>query len=200
MRKKSNWRILVEARKDIALVDSLNAIAEAIDAAGHHVVRWRGPQSGRVSYSRFFWDCDIAFLCNATTPRYSPILSHVARRGIGLFFVELGWFPQTGTLQIDSRGINADASWCHEPLLQPGRTLLPVRPDGDLLVLLQHEQDTQITRQSPYFPDMSTFLEYLAANSAAAAACAGASAVPTGSQSRGANAPPRVELGSLAVA
>ena len=46
MRKKSNWRILVEARKDVAHVDSLNAIAEAINAAGHHVVRGAVPSQG----------------------------------------------------------------------------------------------------------------------------------------------------------
>jgi hypothetical protein len=161
MRPQPSWRILVEARKDPTPRDRLDQIADVIRSAGYHVVRWRGPLSGRVACSRLVWDCDVAFLWNATPPRYVPVLRHLRRRGTTPFFVELGWYPQQSTLQVDHQGINADASWCREPLAAASQTPLPVRKHGDLLVLLQHEGDTQITRQSPYFRSMAGFVGYL---------------------------------------
>jgi hypothetical protein len=160
------WRILVESRKDERHRDQLDLIATTLQENGYHVARWRGPLSGRVACSRRLLDCDLAILCNGTTDPYRPVLKHLKRAGIDTLFVELGWYPQSGTLQIDPDGINASASWVNEPLMQATKTPLSVRPSGDLLVLLQHEQDTQITCQSPHFSKMSTFLVHLAKHSA----------------------------------
>ena len=163
---KSPWRVLVEARKDANSRDWLDRIAATLSGEGHHVVRWRGPLSGHVGCSRILWDCDLAVLFNGTTPRYRPVLAHLKRLGASVLFVELGWYPQTGTLQIDPRGINANASWVDEPLPQYRQRPLCVRSEGDLLVLLQCEDDTQITQHSPYFSGMEDFLRHLAVHSA----------------------------------
>ncbi|MFO0906597.1 MAG: hypothetical protein U0939_26575 [Pirellulales bacterium] len=163
---RSDWRILVEARKHPAAQLLLDLIAESIADAGHHVVRWRGPSSGRVSCGRVLWDCDVAFLFNGTTLRYQPVLEHLRRNGASVVFLELGWHPQSSTMQLDLDGINADASWVAKPLPRAGVTPLSVRPDGDLLVLLQDECDTQITRHSAHFQRMDDFIAFLADHSA----------------------------------
>lgn len=163
---KSTWRVLVEARKDENSRRWLDLIADTIADQGHHVVRWRGPDSGRVSCSRVPWACDLAIVFNGTRPCYAPVMAHFARIGASVLFVELGWYPQTAVLQIDPDGINADVSWVNEPLPPCGHTPLDVRPKGDLLVLLQCEQDSQITQHSPHFSGMEDFLQHLGMYSA----------------------------------
>ena len=80
-------------------------------------------------------------------------------------YVELGWFPQTATFQIEPTGINSAASWTSEPLTQTPQRPLEVRSSGDLLVLLQDDEDTQITLRSPWFADMHEFLRHLVEHS-----------------------------------
>ena len=160
------WRVLVESRSDVLHRDKLDLIADTVAALGHHVACWRGPLSGRVRDSRILLDCDLAILCNGTTPHYGPVLNHLKRNGVDTLFVELGWYPQSTTMQIDPFGINADASWVGEPLSQQGITPIRVRSTGELLVLLQHEQDTQITCHSSHFSEMSEFLAHLGRYSA----------------------------------
>jgi hypothetical protein len=158
--------ILVEARRDPQPGAALDAIAATCKSLGHDVFRWRGPQSGRVPHWRWLFPCDLAIVWNGMTERYQPALQKLRRRGTPLLFTELGWYPQRGHIQIDPAGINAVASWAAEPLKSRGRTPLAVRQSGDLLVVLQLDWDTQITRLSPWFADMQSFVEFLCRNSA----------------------------------
>ena len=158
--------ILVEARKDPNVRPALDLIAETCRSLGHEVFRWRGPLSGRVPYWRHPFDCDLAILFNGTHEKYSRALRLLKSRGAKLLFVELGWFPQKGTVQIDPAGINARASWASEPLEVSGSTPLAIRPGGDLLVLMQLDSDTQITELSPWFVNMRHFVTHVCRYSA----------------------------------
>jgi capsular polysaccharide biosynthesis protein len=168
--------ILVEARRDAAPGDALDRIAATCRHLGHDVVRWRGPLSGRVPYWRRLAHCDLAILWNGSHPRYAPAVQTLRHRGTKLLFVELGWHPQRGTIQIDTQGINARASWAQATLTTTlarsasegiaHRTPLSIRSRGDLLVVLQLDRDTQITQLSPWFCNMRSFVEFVCQNSA----------------------------------
>ncbi len=158
--------ILVEARKDANVRPALDLIAETCRGLGHDVFRWRGPLSGRVPYWRHPFQCDLAVLFNGTHVKYGPALDRVKQMGARLLFVELGWYPQKRTVQIDPVGINARASWAGEPLTVEARTPLRVRSQGDLLVLMQLDGDTQITELSPWFRNMDQFVTHVCRHSA----------------------------------
>jgi len=157
--------ILIEARCDPNCRPILDALATACGNLGHEVWRWRGPLSGRVSYSRRLGHCDLAILFNGAHHSYKKSLSQLRRRGAKLLFVELGWHPQLGTFQLDPQGINAAASWVDQPLVATACRKLPTRPGADLLVILQHDRDTQITDHSPWFADMVEFISHLCQHS-----------------------------------
>ena len=158
--------ILVEARlcPDGGL--ALDAIAETCRELGHFVYRWRGPYSGRVPYWKSFLHCDLAVIFNGSHEKYDPIVRRLREMGSRLLFVEVGWFPQRDTVQIDPTGINANASWAREPLAAACRTPLPIRPQGDLLLVLQLDGDSQIQRLSPWFSGMETLVEFVCRHSA----------------------------------
>jgi hypothetical protein len=158
--------ILVEARRDPASGPALDRIAAVCRNLGHDTFRWRGPLSGRVPYWRRLFDCDLAILWNGAHPRYQPAVAALQARGTQIVYVELGWHPQKGTIQIDTAGINARASWAAEPLRTTSRTPLAVRQHGDLLVVLQLDRDTQITQLSPHFGNMRSFVEFVSRHSA----------------------------------
>ena len=158
--------ILVEARKDANVRPALDLIAETCRGLGHDVFRWRGPLSGRVPYWRHPFQCDLAVLFNGTHVKYASSLARLRQMGAKLLFVELGWYPQKGTVQIDPAGINARASWADEPLKVAGVTPLKVRKQGDLLVLMQLDSDTQITELSPWFTNMREFVTHVCRHSA----------------------------------
>ncbi|MBC7855030.1 MAG: hypothetical protein IAF94_16485 [Pirellulaceae bacterium] len=158
--------ILVEARKDANVRPALDLIAETCRGLGHDVFRWRGPLSGRVPYWRHPFPCDLAILFNGTHIKYAPALTRLKQMGAKLLFVELGWYPQKGTVQIDPAGINARASWAGEPLAVEGRTPLRVRSRRELLVLMQLDGDTQITELSPWFANMREFVTHVCRHSA----------------------------------
>jgi hypothetical protein len=158
--------ILVEARKDANVRPALDLIAQTCRSLGHDVFRWRGPLSGRVPYWRHLFDCDLAILFNGTHGRYAQVLELLKSRETKLLFVELGWHPQKGTVQVDPAGINARASWANEPLQVVGQTPLAVRRCGDLLVLMQLDSDTQITELSPWFANMRQFVTHACRHSA----------------------------------
>ena len=158
--------ILVEARKDANVRPALDLIAETCRSLGHDVFRWRGPLSGRVPYWRHPFPCDLAVLFNGTHIKYASSLARFKQMGAKLLFVELGWHPQKGTVQIDPAGINARASWASEALDAVGVTLLKVREQGDLLVLMQLDGDTQITELSPWFANMRQFVTHICRHSA----------------------------------
>jgi capsular polysaccharide biosynthesis protein len=158
--------VLVEARlcPDGGL--ALDAIAETCREIGHFVYRWRGPYSGRVPYWKSFLHCDLAVIFNGSHEKYDPIVQRLREMGSRLLFVEVGWFPQRDTVQIDPLGINANASWVREPLVASGRTPLPIRPEGDLLLVLQLDGDSQIQRLSPWFSGMEPLVEFVCRHSA----------------------------------
>src|SRR5262245_30211907 len=158
--------ILVEARRDPAPAEALDQIAATCRRLGHEVFRWRGPRSGRVPHWRWPFPCDLAILWNGSHPGYARALNIFRHRGTKLLYVELGWHPQRGTIQIDPQGINARASWARQPLTLPGSTPVAIRQDGDLLVVLQLDRDTQITQLSPWFADMRSFVEFVCRHSA----------------------------------
>ena len=158
--------ILVEARRDPQPGEPLDLIAQTCRSLGHDVFRWRGPQSGRVPHWRYLFRCDLAILWNGLNPKYDRAMATLRRRGTPLIFTELGWWPQRGHIQIDRAGINANASWAAEPLTSRPLTPLPVREQGDLLVVLQLDRDTQITRLSPWFANMQRFMEFICQSSA----------------------------------
>src|SRR5262245_42658643 len=158
--------ILVEARRDPAPSGALDRIAATCRRLGHEVFRWRGPRSGRVPHWRWPFPCDLAILWNGSHPGYRRALELFHCRRTKLLFVELGWQPQKGTIQIDPQGINARASWVDEPLTAVGLTPLAIRRGGDLLVVLQLDRDTQITQFSAHFPNMRSFVEFVCRNSA----------------------------------
>ncbi|WP_425614866.1 hypothetical protein NA78x_004747 [Anatilimnocola sp. NA78] len=157
--------ILVEDRTCPLAKPALQAIADTCSALGHRVVRWRGPFSGRVPHSRRLQRCHAAFVWNGVHPGYAAALAELAAMKARVAYVELGWNPQRGTCQIDTAGINATTSWSNEPLVAMGKTRLPVRAQGDLLVPLQLDDDTQITQLSPWFPNMHALVEFLCRNS-----------------------------------
>jgi hypothetical protein len=158
--------ILVEARSCSLCKPILQTIADTCAALGHRVTRWRGPISGPgVRYSRRLSRCDAAFIWNGAHPTLVSPIAELRRQGTQLAFVELGWHPQRGTCQIDRLGVNARASWTNEPLLTSGITTLPVRKQGDLLVALQLDEDTQVTELSPWFANMRELIGFLCQHS-----------------------------------
>jgi hypothetical protein len=158
--------ILVEVRKDPVCSAMLDAMAQTCSQVGHRVVRWRGPLSGRMPYGRWLPVCDLAILYNAAARSYRPVLARLRARGVATLMVELGWHPQEGHYQVDPSGVNASASWAREPLEADGKTPLAVRSSGDLLLLLQLDQDTQITEHSRHFARMDQLIEFVAKASA----------------------------------
>lgn len=157
----STKTILVEARKDPIVKPILEALATACSQQGYRVKRWRGPLSGRVPYPRRLANCELAIIFNGAHPAYESALATLEKRGCQRLFVELGWFPQTATFQIDPSGINSATSWASAPLSQTPEVPLEVRSSGDLLVLLQDDEDTQITQRSPWFANMHEFLRHI---------------------------------------
>lgn len=157
--------IVVESRKDARVAPILDALAEGCRQLGHRVWRWRGPLSGRVPCSRRLPLCDVAIVFNGLHRSYEPVLAKLESLSIMPIFVELGWHPQNGTFQIDTSGINALASWASAPLANPSRTALTVRSQGDLLLLLQLDSDSQVTHLSPWFADMAQWVKHMSENS-----------------------------------
>ena len=153
--------IVVESRSDPRVAPILDALADGCRQLGHRVLHWRGPLSGRVPYSRRLPVGDVAIIFNGLHPSYEQSLRKLYSLGITPIFVELGWHPQNGTFQIDTAGINALASWTSQPLTNKPRTPLKVRPQGDLLLLLQLDGDTQITHLSPWFVNMAQWVKHM---------------------------------------
>jgi hypothetical protein len=158
-------RILVEARKEPVCAVMLDAMARTCREQGYDVVRWRGPLSGRMPYCRSLPVCDLAILFNGAHRTYRPVLARLKAWGAATLFVELGWHPQAGHYQVDSHGVNAGASWAREPLETEGNTPLSIRSEGDLLLLLQLDSDTQITEHSPWFRSMDELVRFVSRNS-----------------------------------
>lgn len=154
--------IVIEARHDVNVVPIMDEISRVCSGLGHKVHRWRGPIAGAKHLSRRLPRCDVAILFNGTHKKYDRYRQQLRRQGATILFVELGWFPQKGTIQVDSQGINCAASWVSEPLRSAGVTKLARNSNGDLLLLLQDDRDTQITHHSPWFANMFEFVSHVA--------------------------------------
>lgn len=162
----SRRTILVEVRRDPTCAAMLDAMAETCHELGHRVVRWRGPLSGRMPYGRSLPVCDLAILFNGTHRTYRPVLARLQAWGAATLMIELGWHPQANHYQVDPRGVNASASWASDPIDVEGNTPLPIRPAGDLLLLMQLDNDTQITEHSPWFGSMEQLIRLVGSCSA----------------------------------
>jgi hypothetical protein len=158
--------ILVEVRKDPVATAILEPMADTCRAMGHEVLRWRGPLSGRMPYGRWLPVCDLAILFNGAHRSYRPALARLRAWGAAMLMVELGWFPQAGHYQVDRAGVNSAASWAHDNLEVEGHTRLAVRNTGDLLLLLQLNDDTQITERSAWFSGMDQLVRFVCRHSA----------------------------------
>jgi hypothetical protein len=157
--------ILVEVRKDPVCAAMLDAMAETCGDMGHRVVRWRGPLSGRMPYGRSLPVCDLAILFNGAHRSYRPVMARLQAWGVATLMVELGWHPQANRYQVDHRGVNASASWAREPIETDGNAPLSIRRQGDLLLLMQLDNDTQISEQSPWFSSMEQLIRFVCSSS-----------------------------------
>ena len=134
----------------------LDGIAQAAEELGHGVVRWKSGEGFRGPCS-----ADMVVMWNGQY-NWSLLmrLDYPERR---FLFAELGWMPQAPCWQLDAGGVNAMASWAKDAVAINATAPVP-QPEGDLLVVLQDDKDTQIRTAylSPMFRDMAGFLRFLA--------------------------------------
>jgi len=145
--------ILVESRDDPRAGPVLDGLARAAIDLGRTVTRWRHGQALPAA------PVAQAIAWNGLTPEYEELRAE-ASKGLPVLWAELGWLPHDTTFQLDPQGVNALASWADEPVRVPERGPLEVR-DGDLLVLLQWDEDQQIKRLSPWFESVGAWLRFL---------------------------------------
>jgi len=149
--------ILVEWRDDPRAGPILDGLARAVVDLGRGCVRWR--HGTGLPHGVPGGDLAQAIVWNGLTPEYDELRAE-AEYGLPVLYAELGWLPHDTTFQLDPQGVNALASWADEPVRAPERGPLPVR-DGDLLVLLQWDDDQQIRHLSPWFESMAAWLRFL---------------------------------------
>jgi len=152
--------VLVERRADERSAPWMDLVASALRRAGYIVRRWRNKRP----VPAILTSCDLVVLWNGIHPLYDEISPLCKRSGVSMAFAELGWMPQDGAIQLDPEGINAKASWMHDPVTWRSGGCVDV-PSGDLLVILQSDGDTQIRCLSPYFKNMAAFIRHLADHS-----------------------------------
>ncbi len=64
-------------------------------------------------------EADCVFMWNGSLPREKDIAEQCKEIGIPVYFCELGWLPQSGTIYFDRKGINYNSSltdWQYSPL------------------------------------------------------------------------------------
>jgi len=104
---------------------------------------------------------DLAIVWNGIHPKYREPLKKLRSMEVPILVIELGWYPQRETFQVDPEGFNLNASWARVSL-QPTPGLQVTFPDHDeILVILQLDDDTQIKQFSPHFPNMASFVKHL---------------------------------------
>ena len=157
--------ILVQIPFSARCLPAMRQIARICRAEGHHTRYWLGPLSGWLPNRWWAGKPELAFVWNGVKPRYLPSVRLLNDLGAQVVYVEHGWYPQAPTVQLDTVGVNVGASWASKPLATRGRTSLPVREQGDLLLLLQHDLDAQITEYSPWFANMREFVEHVVTHS-----------------------------------
>jgi len=159
--------IAVEHRADPRCRAVLKQLEQACRDLGYEVRPWSGPYSRPLKFvASTVPACDLLILWNGLDARCRRPLASLPSQ-TRVLFVELGWFPQDGTFQIDPQGVNAAASWVSQPLPHPLPETSPAELSGEhLLVLMQYDRDTQLSHFSPWFRSMASFVEFLADHSA----------------------------------
>lgn len=158
-------KIYIEQRKDPNCQKFLGPILQAIKSCPLIDARpWRGQCSGWCCVDPIDKDTDAIILWNAKHPFYEPVNEYLRLNKIPKIVVELGWYPQLDTVQIDTsgKGFNTDLDWWKEPLTQKripfGNTEEFSKP---ILALLQWSEDTQIHQRSPHFKSVAQWLQFL---------------------------------------
>ena len=147
--------IQIEVTGHARVMPFLNALAAAAEDLGLDVERW---ESGHFPAEVGEW----VVVWNGLDPWYDDTLPRARAVGARILYAEHGWLPQEGYYQLDTQGINGQASWARDPLPDVGGRPVVVG-HGPLLAILQHDKDSSIVRMSPQFPNMTAFLEHLEA-------------------------------------
>ena len=137
-------------------------VKKACEDLGHTPVWWNGPCCGTVYDPEPPKDIHFAVIWNGLLEPYAKHLTEWRFRGIPCMIAELGWYPHDWAFQVDWKGVNAAASWADEPIVAAHHTPVPIHNHNEVLVLLQYDEDTQITRFSPWFKTMEEFVRFLA--------------------------------------
>lgn len=154
-------RLLVEDKDTYPpLAPVMNALAGAGEALGAEVVRWHDSKPWPGGH------LDAALICNGwdrgREKKHNTVLDRMANRPT--FWVENGWLTQATSFQLDPVGINGLASWAREPLGLNGRHLLTVRKEGDVLIALQSDGDSNLWHPdlAPIFQTNKQLLQHFA--------------------------------------
>lgn len=128
---------------------------------------------------------DLLFMWNGSLGEEKEMALKATKRGIPIYFGELGWLPQRGTFYFDRRGVNYGSTltdWIPEELkLDEVREVDArvqfyrhqhgeVTPGFDLgkdffvFIPLQVENDSQIIIYSPRFKKMQDLIDYVEAS------------------------------------
>ena len=154
-------KIFIELRNQALVKKTMQSFVDACRSFGHDV-HICAPFSGSTPGSEEFSKCDLAILWNGIHSKYRKYRELIDLWGVKTLFVELGWYPQRQTFQVDPKGFNMEASWANDPLQATGKQRISIPNKEELLVILQLDIDTQIQQHSPYFKDMASFINFLA--------------------------------------
>jgi hypothetical protein len=108
---------------------------------------------------------------NGLHPSYQDVLDRVKRRfpKIPIVFSELGWFPQKGNIYFDTNGTNGASSIAAESYEKFCSQSYPEHfnkniLNGNVLIVTQLENDTNIMINSPRFKKMENFISHVLSN------------------------------------
>lgn len=153
--------VAIEYRADPNIIPSMDTIEEGCKSLGFSTVRCKGPMSGKsVKLKYGIPECDVAVIWNGYHNKYNKIMKSVKDRKIKHLYAELGWMPQKKTFQLDNMGINYNASWVKNVHIDVTGEEIKIE-DGPILVPLQWDGDTQITKLSPWFKSSYEFVKFL---------------------------------------
>lgn len=159
------FTIAVETMASPYAGPGLDRVAASLRDEGYRVIRWQGPYARRFKFvASAIPKCDAAVIWNGLKSRYRTPVRTLQQRRIPFLVMEVGWHPQKGTYQIDCDGINVGASWVPPLLCRTFSQFTSIELNEqatDLLVVMQNDDDSQITHYSSYFSGMSDFLGFL---------------------------------------
>jgi hypothetical protein len=124
-------------------------------------------------------EADCVFMWNGSLAKEKEIAEQCNKIGIPVYFCELGWLPQSGTLYFDRKGINYSSSlrdWQYSPLSEDQQLYVRsklayfhqciakttgINPGDDFVFApLQVEEDSQI-RVFSRFDNMQQVIDYI---------------------------------------